>query len=68
MTRREGSARIELDPLTRFRNRAMLRAVKRMRSFGFRELTFDVFDTARGRVPHLIGRMRRFLRDGTDPE
>ena len=44
---------IRPEDLTRFRNRAMLRAVKRMRSFGFRELTFDVFDTARERVPRL---------------
>jgi hypothetical protein len=51
--RREGLARIEPDDLTRFRNRAMMRAVKRMRSFGFRELTFDVFETARERVPRL---------------
>ena len=52
--RREGLARIEPGDLTRFRNRAMLRAVKRMRSFGFRELTFDVFETARERVPRLV--------------
>ena len=51
--RREGISLIRPDDLTRFRNRAMLRAVKRMRSFGFRELTFDVFDTARERVPRL---------------
>ena len=51
--RREGLARIEPEDLTRFRNRAMMRAVKRMRSFGFRELTFDVFETARERVPRL---------------
>ncbi|MDP6979787.1 MAG: PCP reductase family protein [Myxococcota bacterium] len=51
--RREGISLIHPDDLTRFRNRAMLRAVKRMRGFGFRELTFDVFDTARERVPRL---------------
>ena len=51
--RREGLARIEPDDLTRFRNRAMMRAVKRMRSLGFRELSFDVFETARERVPRL---------------
>jgi hypothetical protein len=51
--RREGLPLIRPEDLTRFRNRAMLRAVKRMRSFGFRELTFDVFDTARERVPRL---------------
>jgi hypothetical protein len=51
--RREGLPLIRPEDLTRFRNRAMLRAVKRMRSFGFRELTFDVFETARERVPRL---------------
>lgn len=51
--RREGLTRIQPEDLTRFRNRAMMRAVKRMRSFGFRELTFEVFDTARQRVPRL---------------
>lgn len=51
--RREGTPRIRPEDLTRFRNRAMLRAVKRMRTFGFRELTFDVFDTASERVPRL---------------
>ncbi len=51
--RREGLQRIRPDDLTRFRNRAMMRAVKRMRSFGFRELTFEVFETARERVPRL---------------
>jgi hypothetical protein len=51
--RREGLSTIQPEDLTRFRNRAMLRAVKRMRSFGFRDLTFDVFDTARERVPRL---------------
>jgi len=51
--RREGLVLIRPENLTRFRNRAMLRAVKRMRSFGFRELTFDAFDTARERVPRL---------------
>ena len=51
--RREGLSLIRPEDLTRFRNRAMLRAVKRMRSFGYRELTFDAFDTARERVPRL---------------
>jgi histone H3/H4 len=51
--RRENIARIQPEHLTRFRNRAMMRAVKRMRVFGFRELTFDVFETARERVPRL---------------
>ena len=51
--RREGLSLIRPEDLTRFRNRAMLRAVKRMRNFGFRELTFDAFDTAREQVPRL---------------
>jgi len=52
--RREGLAEISSEALTRFRNAAMLKAVKRMRAFGFRELTFDnVFETASGRVKRL---------------
>ena len=30
--------------LTRFRNQAMMKAVKRIRELGFTELTFDAFD------------------------
>ncbi len=52
--RREGLANITSDDLTRFRNESMMKAVKRMRAFGFRELTFDnVFETASGRVKRL---------------
>lgn len=51
--RREGLSRIEPEDLSRFRNRAMMRAVKRMRTLGYRELTFDAFDKARERVPRL---------------
>jgi len=52
--RREGLPEIDSGSLTRFRNAAMMKAVKRMRAFGFRELTFDgVFETASSRVKRL---------------
>ncbi len=51
--RREGLQRITSADLTRFRNRAMLRAVRRMKGFGLSELDFDAFDIARHRVPRL---------------
>ncbi len=51
--RREGLARIGPEDLTRFRNRAMLRAVQRMKGFGLRELSFDAYQIARARVPRL---------------
>ncbi len=53
--RREGLAIITDDDLTRFRNRAMMRAVRRMKSFGMSELSFDAFEIARERVPRLKG-------------
>ena len=51
--RREGLAEICPDDLTRFRNRAMLRAVKRLRGFGMQELSFSGFDEAKKRVKRL---------------
>ncbi len=51
--RREGLASITTDDLTRFRNRAMMKAVRRMRGFGMGELSFDAFNIARHRVPRL---------------
>jgi len=51
--RREGLTVINDDDLTRFRNRAMMRAVRRMKGFGMQELNFDAFDIARQRVPRL---------------
>ncbi|MCP4041577.1 MAG: hypothetical protein GY731_06415 [Gammaproteobacteria bacterium] len=53
--RREGLERISSTDLTRFRNRAMMRAVRRMKGFGLRELDFDAFNIARDRVPRLKG-------------
>ena len=51
--RREGIAIITDEDLTRFRNRAMMRAVRRMKGFGMRELDFSAFEIARERVPRL---------------
>ncbi|MBI3155738.1 MAG: radical SAM protein [Burkholderiales bacterium] len=51
--RREGLTRITSGDLTRYRNRAMMRAVQRMKSFGMRELSFDAYGIARERVPRL---------------
>ena len=51
--RREGLTVINDDDLTRFRNRAMMRAVRRMKGFGMQELNFDAFEIARQRVPRL---------------
>lgn len=51
--RREGLARITSDDLTRFRNRAMMCAVRRMKGFGMSELDFGAFEIAKERVPRL---------------
>ncbi|MEN8213220.1 MAG: radical SAM protein [Pseudomonadota bacterium] len=51
--RREGLERITSSDLTRFRNRAMMKAVRRMKGFGMQELNFDAFAIARQRVPRL---------------
>jgi hypothetical protein len=51
--RREGLERITSADLTRFRNRAMMRAVQRMKGFGMEELSFDAYEIARERVPRL---------------
>lgn len=51
--RREGLERITSEDLTRFRNRAMMKAVRRMKGFGLKELNFDAFEIAKKRVPRL---------------
>jgi radical SAM protein with 4Fe4S-binding SPASM domain len=51
--RREGLEIIGSGDLTRFRNRAMMRAVQRMKGFGMTELSFDAFDIAKTKVPRL---------------
>lgn len=51
--RSEGLQEIKGDDLTRFRNRAMLRAVRRLKSLGMSELNFDGFDVAKTHVRRL---------------
>jgi hypothetical protein len=51
--RREGLKRITSSDLTRYRNKAMMRAVQRMKGFGMTELSFDAYAIARERVPRL---------------
>ncbi|HET8579646.1 MAG TPA: hypothetical protein VFL31_01490, partial [Nitrospiraceae bacterium] len=41
--RKTGLKEIDSEHLTKFRNEAMMKAVKRIRSFGYHELTFDAF-------------------------
>jgi GNAT superfamily N-acetyltransferase len=48
--RRLGVAEIDSPLLTRFRNQAMMKAVKRIRELGFTELTFDAFDAAKAEI------------------
>lgn len=48
--RRMGVAEIDSPLLTRFRNQAMMKAVKRIRELGFTELTFEAFDAAKAEI------------------
>ncbi len=51
--RKEGLSRITSEDLTRYRNNAMRRAVRRMKGFGMHELSFAAYEIARERVPRL---------------
>jgi len=53
--RKLGLKEIDSDHLTTFRNQAMMKAVKRIRSFGYQELTFDAFDAALRKTKRLQG-------------
>ena len=53
--RKLGLKEIDSDHLTKFRNEAMMKAVKRIRSFGYQHLTFDAFDTALQKTKRLQG-------------
>ena len=53
--RKLGLKEIDSDHLTTFRNQAMMKAVKRIRSFGYQELTFDAFETALKKTKRLQG-------------
>jgi radical SAM protein with 4Fe4S-binding SPASM domain len=52
--RKEGLARIACGDLTRFRNQAMMQAVRRMKGLGMQDLSFDAYGIARERVPRLM--------------
>ncbi|MEJ1298194.1 MAG: radical SAM protein [Candidatus Sedimenticola sp. (ex Thyasira tokunagai)] len=75
--RREGLERITTDDLTRFRNRAMMKAVRRMKGFGLKELNFDAFEIAKERVPRLqeneqaekrFSEIQHYVESKQDPE
>ncbi|HZC68834.1 MAG TPA: hypothetical protein VE201_09480 [Nitrospirales bacterium] len=53
--RKLGLKEIDSEHLTVFRNEAMMKAVKRIRSFGYDELTFDAFDMALEKTKRLQG-------------
>lgn len=53
--RKLGLKEIDSDHLTTFRNEAMMKAVKRIRSFGYNDLTFDAFETALEKTKRLQG-------------
>lgn len=75
--RREGLAIIGSTDLTRFRNRAMMRAVRRIKGFGMNELSFDAYEVAKERVPRLkdndqgakrFSAIRDYVESHQDPE
>ena len=53
--RKLGLKEVDSDHLTTFRNQAMMKAVKRIRAFGYNELTFEAFDTALEKTKRLQG-------------
>jgi uncharacterized membrane-anchored protein YjiN (DUF445 family) len=53
--RKLGLKEIDSEHLITFRNEAMMKAVKRIRSFGYKELTFDAFQDALEKVKRLRG-------------
>jgi len=53
--RKLGLKEIDSEHLTMFRNEEMMKADKRIRSFGYNELTFDAFDTALEKTRRLQG-------------
>jgi hypothetical protein len=60
--RKLGLKEIDSEHLTTFRNQAMMKAVKRIRSFGYNELTFDAFDTALEKTKRLQGNEQAEMR------
>jgi hypothetical protein len=72
--RKLGLKEIDSEHLTEFRNQAMMKAVKRIRSFGYNELTFDAFETALEKTKRLQGneqaekRLQEIRSHFADPE
>ena len=72
--RKLGLKEIDSEHLTQFRNEAMMKAVRRVRSFGYRELTFDAFETALQKTKRLQGneqaekRLEEIRQHFKDPE
>src|SRR5207248_675525 len=59
--RKMGLKEIDSEHLTKFRNEAMMKAVKRIRSLGYRELTFDRYQCSTcslSSLPYLPGHER----------
>jgi hypothetical protein len=51
--RKMGATVITSEMLTKFRNEAMMRAMKRLRTFGYNEMTFDAFEDAKEKIKRL---------------
>jgi len=51
--RKLGVTTITSELLTQFRNQAMMKAMKRLRTFGYNEMTFDAFEDAKGKIKRL---------------
>lgn len=72
--RKLGLTVVDSEHLTTFRNQAMMKAVKRIRSFGYHELTFEAFDTALEKTKRLQGneqaekRLQEIRRHFADPD
>ncbi|HDK38013.1 MAG TPA: radical SAM protein [Thiolapillus brandeum] len=75
--RREGIEIITPEDLTRFRNRAMMKAVRRMKGFGMQELNFNAFDIAKNKVPRLkenqqaakrFAKIQQYVKSRQNPE
>ncbi len=53
--RKAGKTTITSELLTQYRNEAMMKAMKRLRTFGYNEMTFNAFDDAKEKIRRLKG-------------
>ncbi|MFY9269547.1 MAG: hypothetical protein WAO55_07345 [Candidatus Manganitrophaceae bacterium] len=51
--RKMGVTMVTSELLTKFRNEAMMKAMKRLRTFGYNEMTFDAFEDAKEKIGRL---------------